>query len=66
MIMIMISIGIPSAFALSHVDYSDSNWECKKWLEITKLAIQDYPQFVDDSLIMAEKKCGFDVSEFLN
>ena len=54
---------VPSvAFAMSHTDYEDPDWECKKWVGMVELAKQDYPNFVEDTLAMAEKKCCFDVN----
>ena len=50
----------------SHVDESDPDIGCKKWVSISELAKQDYPHFLEDSLIMAERFCEFDISEFLN
>lgn len=46
-----------------HIDYEDPDWKCKKWVGIVELAKLDYPHFVEDSLIMAERFCGFDVDE---
>lgn len=60
---IMIPIGI--SYGMSHNDYSDPDWACKKWIGIAELAKQDYPGFLEDSLTMAEMKCGFDVNQFL-
>ena len=50
------------AYGLNHIDYDDPDWGCKKWIGIVELAKQDYPHFVEDTLFMAEMKCGFDVS----
>lgn len=50
------------AFGMSHVNENDPDWECKKWVGMVELAKQDYPNFVEDTLLMAEKKCGFDVN----
>jgi hypothetical protein len=58
---VMIPIG--TTLAISHIDYSDPDWECKKWIGIAK---QDYTYFLEDSLKMAEKKCGFSISEFID
>jgi len=52
-----------TVFGISHIDYNDPQWECKKWIGMVELAKQDYPNFVEDTLEMAEKKCGFDVNE---
>lgn len=49
------------ALGIHHIDYTDPDWKCKKWVGMVELAKQDYPQFVEDTLIMAEKFCGFDV-----
>lgn len=56
------SFSIGSAYGMNHIDYDDSDWECKKWVGIVELAKQHYPIFVEDTLLMAEMKCGFDVS----
>lgn len=54
---------LTEAFAMNHINESDPDWECKKWVGIVELAKQDYPNFVEETLLMAEKKCGFDVNE---
>lgn len=50
-----------SVYGMNHIDYDDPNWECKKWVGMVELAKQDFPHFVNDTLTMAENKCGFDV-----
>jgi len=65
--LIVASMGIFSmgtAFGI-HIDYNDPDAECKKWVGIVELAKQDYPNFVEETLEMAERKCGFDVSNIL-
>lgn len=57
-----LSIGI--VYGMNHINYDDPDWECKKWIGIVELAKQNYPNFVEDTLTMAEMKCGFDVDEF--
>jgi len=59
------SLTMGVSFALDHVDYSDPNWGCKKWVGIVELAKQDYPHFVEMALDMAERHCGFDVSAII-
>jgi len=54
---------LTKAFAMNHINENDPDWECKKWVGIVELAKQDYPHFVEETLLMAEKKCGFDVNE---
>jgi len=54
---------LTEAFAMNHINENDPDWECKKWIGIVELAKQDYPNFVEETLFMAEKKCGFDVNE---
>lgn len=57
---------VPSvAFGMTHIDYEDPDWQCKKWVGMVELAKQDYPHFVEQTLIMAEMKCGFDVSNII-
>ena len=58
-----ITIPIGLSYGLVHVDYTDPDWGCKKWIGLVELAKQDYPHFVDHTLFMAEMKCGFDVDE---
>jgi len=55
------SLTVGVSFGMNHVDYSDSDWQCKKAVGMVELAKQDYPNFVDDTLWLAEKHCGFDV-----
>lgn len=57
----IISFSVGNIYGMQHIDYTDPDWECKKWVGMVELAKQDYPQFVEDTLIMAEKFCGFDV-----
>lgn len=59
---IVISTGFSYA---THIDESDPDWQCKKWIGITELAKQGYPHFLEDSLTMGKMKCGFDISEFI-
>jgi len=59
----ILSFSIGTVYGMNHIDYDDPDWECKKWVGIVELAKQDYPQFVEDTLVMAEKFCGFDVNE---
>lgn len=56
-------LAVGTVYGMDHIDYEDEDWECKKWVGIVELAKQHYPNFVDDTLMMAEKKCGFDVNE---
>ena len=44
----------------------EQDWECKKWVGIVELAKQDYPHFVEETLKMAEMKCGFDVNNIIS
>ena len=57
----ILSFSIGTVYGMLHIDYEDENWECKKWVGIVELAKQDFPNFVEETLFMAEKKCGFDV-----
>ncbi|MCJ8306704.1 MAG: hypothetical protein HRU07_06605 [Nitrosopumilus sp.] len=50
------------AYGMSHIDYSDLDWQCKKTIGMWELAKADYPNFVDDTKWLTDKKCGFDVS----
>ena len=54
---------LTEAFTMNHINESDPDWECKKWVGIVELAKQDYPNFVEETLLMAEKKCDFDVND---
>jgi len=54
---------VGTVYGMHHIDYEHEDWECKKWVGIVELAKQHYPNFVEDTLFMAEKKCGFDVNE---
>jgi len=54
---------VGTVFGMYHIDYEDEDWQCKKWIGMVELAKQSYPDFVEDTLFMAEKKCGFDVNE---
>lgn len=58
---VIISFSVGTVYGMNHIDYTDPDWKCKKWIGIVELAKQDYTQFVEDTLIMAEKFCGFDV-----
>ncbi len=58
---VIVSTPIGVSFGMSHVDYLDSDWKCKKAVGLVELAKQDYPNFVEDTLWLAEKHCGFDV-----
>lgn len=40
----------------------DPDWECKKTVNMWELAKKDYPHFIDNTKWLADKKCGFDVS----
>ena len=51
------------AFGMIHTDDTDPDADCKKWVGMVELAEQDYPHFVENTLVMAEKKCGFDVND---
>lgn len=53
------------AFASHHIDKSDPDWECKKTVGLHQLAKQDYPHFVENTKWLADKKCGFDVSNII-
>lgn len=57
-----ISFSVGTVYGMYHIDYEDKDWQCKKWIGIVELAKQDYPNFVEDTLEMAEKKCGFDIN----
>lgn len=59
----IISFSVGNIYGMSHIDYDDPNWECKKWVGMVELAKQDYPNFIEDTLQMAEKKCGFNIDE---
>lgn len=50
------------AFASSHIDESDPDWECKKVVGLYELAKEHYPHFEKNTKWLADKKCGFDVS----
>jgi len=64
----LLIIGIASisvggiAYGMTHVDYSDPDWQCKKTISMYELAKQDYPNFVEETKWLADKKCGFDIS----
>lgn len=57
----VISIPIGTTLATSHIDYSEPDWKCKKAVGLVELAKKDYPNFVEDTLWLAEKHCGFNV-----
>ena len=58
----IVSFSIGSVYGMSHIDYDSPYWECKKTVGMWELAKQDYPGFVEDTKWLADKKCGFDVS----
>ena len=49
------------AYGLEHIDMTDPDWKCKKAVGMVELAKQDYPNFLEDTLWLAEKHCGFNV-----
>jgi len=55
------SLTIGVSFGMNHVDYTDPDWQCKKAVGLVELAKQDYPNFVEDTLWLAEKHCGFNI-----
>jgi len=56
------SFSIGTAFGV-HIDYESPDADCKIWVDMVELAKQEYPHFVELTLDMAERKCGFDVSD---
>lgn len=58
---ISITVPVSLSYGLNHVDYSDPDWKCKKSVGLVELAKRDYPNFIDETLWLAEKHCGFDV-----
>lgn len=52
-------------YGTKYVEPEDPDWECRKWIDLVELAKQDYPNFVEETLNMAEKKCGFDVNDLI-
>jgi len=59
------SISISTVYGMNHIDYDDSDWQCKKTVGMWELAKQDYPNFVDETKWLADKKCGFDVNSLI-
>ena len=59
----ILCFSVGNIYGMSHIDYDNPDWECKKWVGIVELAKQDYPNFIEETLEIAEKKCGFDVNE---
>lgn len=51
------------ALGMHHIDYTDPDWECKKVVGMWELSMQEYPNFVNETAWLVEKKCGFDVNE---
>ena len=62
----IISFSAGSVYGMSHINYDDPDWECKKTIGMWELAKQDFPHFVNDTKWLADKKCGFDVSELID
>ena len=56
---LVLTVGV--SFGMSHTDYNDLDWQCKKAVGLVELAKQDYPHFEDGTLWIAEKHCGFNV-----
>jgi len=50
---------------LENVDYDDPDWECKKTVGMWELAKKEFPHFVENTKWLADKKCGFDVSNII-
>ncbi len=59
---ISITIPVGLSYGLNHIDYEDPDWECKKTVGMWELAKQDFPNFVEETKWLADKKCGFDVN----
>lgn len=58
---IIVPVGL--SYGLNHIDESDPDWKCKKAVGMVELAKQDYTNFVEETLWLAEKQCGFSVDE---
>lgn len=62
-VIIVTSFFLGTVFGI-HLDWTDPDMECKKWVGIVaELAEQDYTYLIDDALKIAELKCGIDVDD---
>ena len=63
-LLIFAIMSLGNSYAVSHVDYTDPDWQCKKVTGMLELAIRDYPLFIQDTISLVELKCGVDLSDF--